>query len=156
MSCRRSAGRPDHKIPRDKCGPSQRPILRFPIINDGKVIAYNPIDGAEGTAFNKDVTIMLGNCKDDLRLFALVHNEYFNYTEDEPEALAAYGLHREAVTIIVDGYRAMLREEYGHEPTGGDIFWRASPTTVSKDGRKLVCCAQSGRCKAVLQFRVLL
>lgn len=98
-------------------------FLRFPIINDGKVIAYNPIDGAEGTAFNKDVTIMLGNCKDDLRLFALVHNEYFNYTEDEAKKhLQRMGYTEKQSQIIVDRYRAMLREEYGHEPTGGDIF----------------------------------
>ncbi|MEA4938571.1 MAG: carboxylesterase family protein [Christensenella sp.] len=92
--------------------------LRFPIIGDDKVIKYNPFDGAEGTQFNKDVTIIAGYCKDDTRLFSLANPSYYDYTFDElPERIEKYGYTAKEAKKVVKIYKDMLGD-----PSACDVF----------------------------------
>ncbi|NLA86567.1 MAG: carboxylesterase/lipase family protein [Clostridiales bacterium] len=93
--------------------------LRFPIIADGTVIKYDPFDGAEGTELNKDVPIIAGFCKDDLRLFSVANPAYFKYTFEElPGYIEKYGYTGEQAKKIIDIYTHML----SGEPSPCDIY----------------------------------
>lgn len=86
--------------------------LRFPIVADGKIIKYDPFDGAEGSEFCKDITLIMGNCKDDLRLFSLANPGYYEYTYDIlPEKISNYGYTRKEADKVIEIYKNMLPGE---------------------------------------------
>ena len=86
--------------------------LRFPVVADGRIIKYDPFDGAEGSEFCKDIVLIVGNCKDDLRLFSLANPSYYEYTYDIlPEKIANYGYTREEAAKVIEIYKNMLPGE---------------------------------------------
>jgi para-nitrobenzyl esterase len=99
---------------------SKSGFLIFPTVMDGKHIAYDPFDGAEGTAFNKDVPLLHAYCKDDSRVMGLFHPALFRYTfEEVPEKMCALGYTLEQAKQIFETYRKV----YPPDATPSDIFF---------------------------------
>lgn len=60
-----------------------------PVLFDGEVLKYDPFDGAEGSEYCKDITLINGFTRDDRRIFALFNAAAFSYTYEElPERIA--------------------------------------------------------------------
>lgn len=81
-------------------------------VMDGKVIAYDPFDGAEGSEFSKDIALMTGCTRDDQKLAALFNPPVFDYTFEElPERIAALGYTAEETNEIIALYKKYLPED---------------------------------------------
>ena len=95
------------------------PYLNFPVVFDGKVIAYDPFDGAEGSEYCKDIPLIICYTKQDMALIALFNPEIFEITDETlPGELAKAGYTPEQTEKIIKTYTEMLDKG----STGADIF----------------------------------
>ncbi len=80
-----------------------------PVVNDGRVIRYDPFDGAEGSAFCKDVALITGYDKDDSVLTALMNPKMFAWTEKEVhQAIEELGFDAAQADRIIAIYKDLL------------------------------------------------
>ena len=110
------------KVPAERLIEASREINRTrtdgnyfvcPLIRDGKVIVYDPFDGAEGAEFCKDVILMTGYTRDDGKLSALFNPPIFSYTFEElPERFMDLGYTREEAERIISIYEKLLPEDH--------------------------------------------
>ncbi len=81
-------------------------------ILDGKVIAYDPFDGAEGSEFTKDIIVMTGYTRDDAKLQALFNPPVFKYTFGElAEKFMALGYSAQEAEEIIGIYKRALPDD---------------------------------------------
>lgn len=116
-----------HQIPAEDLLNAMRTInqsrrenfLMFPTVNDGSIISGGPFDGAEGTALNSDVPVIIGYTKDDDRLRALFNPALYEITFDElPTQFQKQGFSAEQSLRLIDTYRQILVGE----PSAVDIY----------------------------------
>lgn len=95
-------------------------FLMFPTIDDGSILPGGPFDGAEGTALNADVPLIIGYTKDDDRLRALFNPALYELKESElPKAFEASGFSHEQAERLVEVYRPLAGCE---RPSAPDIY----------------------------------
>ena len=83
-----------------------------PVVNDGRVIKYDPFDGAEGSAFCKDITLITGYDRDDSVLTALMNPKMFAWTEaDVRKAIGELGFDEAGTDNIISIYKGLLGED---------------------------------------------
>ena len=83
-----------------------------PVVNDGRVVKYDPFDGAEGSAYCRDVTLITGYDRDDSVLTALMNPKMFSWTEaDVRKAIGELGFDDEKVEEIIGVYKGFLGED---------------------------------------------
>ena len=86
---------------------------------DGKVIVYDPFDGAEGSEFSKDIILINGYTKDDACLYSLLDQAMLDYERpDSVNAIARDGYTPEQAEKIFDIYQEML----GADASPYDIY----------------------------------
>ena len=110
------------KVPAERLIEASREINRTrtdgnyfncPLIHDGKVIVYDPFDGAEGSEYCKDVTLMTGYTRDDGKLSALFNPLIFSYTFEElPDRFMDLGYTREEAENIITIYEKLLPADH--------------------------------------------
>ncbi len=83
-----------------------------PVVKDGRVVKYDPFDGAEGSEFCKDITLITGYDKDDSVLQALFNPKMFKWTVEEVhEAIVKLGYTSEEADDIIKIYKGYYSED---------------------------------------------
>ena len=80
-----------------------------PLVMDGRVIKYDPFDGAEGSRFCKDVALITGYDRDDSVLTALMNPKMFGWSEEEVRAaIIDLGYEKKQADEIIAIYKKLL------------------------------------------------
>ena len=83
-----------------------------PVVMDGRVVKYDPFDGAEGSEFCKDITLITGYDKDDSVLTALMDPKMFKWTEEDVKnAIKNLGFDDAQADDIIRIYKGYIGED---------------------------------------------
>jgi len=83
-----------------------------PLVMDGRVIRYDPFDGAEGSGYCRNIPLITGYCKDDAILSALFNPKAFTWTLEELHtAIADLGYSPTQTDRIIATYKALLGDD---------------------------------------------
>ena len=83
-----------------------------PVVMDGRVVKYDPFDGAEGSEFCKDITLITGYDKDDAVLTALMDPKMFKWTEEDVKnAIKNLGFDDAQADDIIRIYKGYIGED---------------------------------------------
>jgi len=83
-----------------------------PVVGDGRVVKYDPFDGAEGSEFAKDIALITGYDKDDSVLQALMNPKMFAWSEAEVhQAIEGLGYDSAKADDIIAIYKKLLGDD---------------------------------------------
>lgn len=83
-----------------------------PLVMDGRVIRYDPFDGAEGSAYCRDIPLITGYDKDDAVLSALFNPKAFAWNMEELHAaIEELGYTAEQADRIIAVYKGLLGDD---------------------------------------------
>jgi len=83
-----------------------------PVVKDGRVVRYDPFDGAEGSEYVKDIPLITGYTKDDAILTALFNPKIFAWDMDQlREGIMGLGYSAAQTEKIIATYKDLLGDD---------------------------------------------
>ncbi|NLN44947.1 MAG: carboxylesterase/lipase family protein [Clostridiaceae bacterium] len=83
-----------------------------PLVMDGRVIRYDPFDGAEGSEYCRNIPLITGYDKDDAILSALFNPKSFTWTMEELHtAMEDLGYTAAQADLIIATYKGLLGDD---------------------------------------------